>query len=210
MSGRVQIEVSRRARRESGDAVSLWNVAGVQRACAGRRLPLTGAPGLQTNGNGADALPVLENKLIGRCQRAEEQLARALEREQLLRQKLDAHAHSDQSLHKRLDINLAVLDQKVADMRETLSEKDRAISVSQRIVAQLEQQNGALKQQLEIANQKLDDHAELERQHRLKMKEALEKVKNADKVRSFCWGSVEALRRLAKQIMDFARCWSQG
>jgi chromosome segregation ATPase len=165
---------------------------------------------LQANGNGADALPVLENKLIVRCQRTEEQLARALEREQLLRQKIDEQTHSDQSLHKRLDINLAVLDQKVAGMRDTLSEKDRTIAHSQRIVAQLEQQNGALKQQLEIANQKLDDHAELERQHRLKMKETLEKVKNADKVRSLCWGSVEALRRLAMQIMDFARCWSQG
>ena len=207
MSGRIQIEVCRGARRERR---CVENVAGVQRAYAGRRLPLTGAPGLQANGNGADALPVLENKLIGRCQRAEEQLARALEREQLLRQKIDEQTHSDQSLHKRLDINLAVLDQKVAGMRDTLSEKDRTIAHSQRIVAQLEQQNGALKQQLEIANQKLDDHAELERQHRLKMKEALEKVKNADKVRSLCWGSVEALRRLAMQIMDFARCWSQG
>lgn len=183
------------------------SLAGVQRECAARRPPLTGAPRLQADVNGAGSLAVLENKLIGRCQRAEGQLARALEREQLLRQKLDAYAHSDQSLHKRLDINLAVLDQKVADMRETLSERDRATARSERIVAQLEQQNGALKQQLEIANQKLDDHAELERQHRLKMKDALEKVKNADKVHSsgLCWESVDALRRLAMQTIDRAR-----
>jgi hypothetical protein len=186
------------------------NVAGVQRACAACCLPLTGAPGFQANRNGADELPVLENKLIDRCKRAEDQLARALEREQLLKQKLDEHAYADQSLHKQLDINLAALDQKVADMRDTLSQRDLSIARSQLIVAQLEKQNGALKQQLEIANQKLDDHAELERQHRLKMKEALEKVKNADKVRSLCWGSVDALRRLAMQIMDCARCWSQG
>ena len=82
-------------------------------------------------------------------------------------------------------------------MRETLNERDSAILRSERIVAQLEQQNRSLKQQLEIANQKLDEHAELERQHRLKMKEALDKVKNADKVRTWSHAGegFDALRR---------------
>jgi hypothetical protein len=159
---------------------------------------------VQANGGGAltpprpsDKWSAVESRLLGRAQRAEEQLARALERERLLQQKLDAHARSDESLQKRLDLNLTVLDQKVADMRETLNERDRAILRSERIVAQLEQQNRSLKQQLEIANQKLDEHAELERQHRLKMKEALDKVKNADKVRtwSHAGAGFDALRR---------------
>lgn len=132
------------------------------------------------NGVGEDKWAALEQKYVARAHRAEEQLQRSQERERSLRLQLDANRNSGVSLHTKLDLNLTTLDQRVAEMKETLLERDRAITRADRMVARLEQQNTALKKQLEHANEQLDERAEVERDLRLKLKSALERVKNVD------------------------------
>ena len=119
--------------------------------------------------------------MVVRAQHAEEQLSRALERERLLRQQLELHALSDESLHSKLGLNLSTLDEHVAKTKAALQERDRAVIRAERLAAQLEEQNKALKSKLESANQKLDDAAEAERSYRTKLKSAWESAKNFER-----------------------------
>jgi hypothetical protein len=123
----------------------------------------------------------MEANMVVRAQHAEEQLSRALERERLLRQQLELHALSDESLHSRLGLNLSTLDEHVAKTKAALQERDRAVIRAERLTAQLEEQNKALKSKLESANQKLDDAAEAERSYRIKLKSALESAKHVER-----------------------------
>jgi len=66
-------------------------------------------------------------------------------------------------------------------MKGALIERDLAIQRSDRMIAQLDQQRKTLQTQLENANKKLDDCAEVERVLRQKLKQALEQVKSVDK-----------------------------
>lgn len=122
----------------------------------------------------------MEDMLVARAQRAEEKLLRALEREQALRMELESQAAADRALHRRLDLNVGGLDKNVAELKARLAERERGLSRAERLAERLEQQNATLKAQLEAANQKLDDHAELERMHRRKMQEMLVQVQNVD------------------------------
>ena len=97
------------------------------------------------------------------------------------RLQLEAHKQADKTMQTKLDLNLCTLDQKVSHMKGALLERDLAIQRSDRMIAQLDQQRKTLQTQLENANKKLDDCAEVERVLRQKLKQALEQVKNVDK-----------------------------
>ena len=97
------------------------------------------------------------------------------------RLQLEAHKQADKTMQTKLDLNLCTLDHKFAHMKGALLERDLAIQHSDRMIAQLDQQRKTLQTQLENANKKLDDGAEVERVLRQKLKQALEQVKNVDK-----------------------------